>query len=136
MCDSNKYTPTTAEKKVLAALSNPENYLITVTELCKKADVGRNTYYTMLKKEGFVKARSEILDKVFDSLVPDVKKAAVKYALNNAKNFQDRKMILEMSGEYKPALEQNTNLNIKSPYNDITTAELKKIADKLDDEDE
>lgn len=104
-----EYIPTTAEKKLLEVLMEPENYTIPISKLCEKAGIGRNTYYHMCKKPEFIKKRNEILDNIFKSFVPEVKKAAVKYAINNAKNFQDRKMILEMTGEYKPS--QDINLN-------------------------
>lgn len=125
MNNFKEYVPTTSERKVLDALADPENYLVSVTELCKKAEVGRNTYYSMLKKEGFLKARNKVLDKVFESLVPDVKKAAVKFALNNAKNFQDRKMILEIAGEYKPS--QSINVSTE----ELTEEELDKRIKEL-----
>lgn len=101
MSENKEYIPTTAEKKILEALSNPENYTLPIKKLCEIADVGRNTYYEACKKAEFIKAKNKILNKVFENLVPEVKKSAMKFALNNEKNFQDRKMILEMTGEYK-----------------------------------
>lgn len=122
-----EYTPTTSEKKILDALADPENYLLSVTQLCTKTGVARNTYYLAIKKPGFVKKRNEILNRVFESFVPDVKKAAVKYAINNAKNFQDRKMILEMTGEYKPS--QDVNL-----HEDMSEAEIDKKLKEVEKE--
>lgn len=103
---------TNAEVKMLEALKDPENYLLSVSEFCKKADVGRNTYYTALKKPLFRKLRNEILNEVFTAFVPDIKRAAIQFGINNAKNFQDRKLVLEMSGEYTPKQEVvNTEVN-------------------------
>ncbi|MBZ9635599.1 phBC6A51 family helix-turn-helix protein [Clostridium sp. FP1] len=126
MDENKEYIPTLAEKKILEALAEPENYTASITDLCKKADVGRNTYYNMCKKPQFVKMRNEILNRLFENFVPEVKKAAVKYAISNAKNFQDRKMILEMAGEYRP--KQDINL----VDDNINTSELKKELDKLE----
>lgn len=110
MVMDEEYKATAAEKKLLEALSEPENYTLSITELCGKAGIGRNTYYTLLKKPEFVAKKNEIEKKVFDSLVPEVKRAAVKFAINNSKNFQDRKMILEMAGEYVPKQEIKSNV--------------------------
>lgn len=111
--DSKKeYSPTTAEKKILEALKNPENYTISIKELCKRAGVARNTYYESCKKSEFIEEKNKVLNKTFESLVPEVKKAAIKFAINEEKNFQDRKMILEMAGEYKTQQDINLNENI------------------------
>ncbi len=111
MSDNKEYVPTTAEKKILEAFTNPENYTISIKQLCDIADVARNTYYEACKKPGFVEAKNKILNKVFDSLVPEVKRAAMKFAINEEKNFQDRKMILEMAGEYRA--QQDINVTEK-----------------------
>lgn len=119
MKEEKEYIPTTAEKKILEAISDPDNYTIPIQKLCDKADVARNTYYSACKKPGFIEARNKILNAMFENLVPEVKKAAMKYALNNAKNFQDRKMILEMTGEYKP--QQDITVNGKISKDDLLT---------------
>jgi len=124
--DIKEYVPTLAEKKLLEALADPENYTVSITDLCKIAEIGRNTYYNMCKKPEFMKMKNEILNRLFESFVPAVKQAAVKYAINNANNFQDRKMILEMAGEYKP--KQDININ----NDDISTMELKKELAELE----
>lgn len=126
MNENKEYIPTLAEKKILEALAEPENYTVSITELCQKADVGRNTYYNMCKKPEFIKMRNEILNRLFENFVPEVKRAAVKFAIGNAKNFQDRKMILEMAGEYRP--KQDINLT----DDNINTSELKKELDRLE----
>lgn len=127
MSENKEYIPTTAEKKILETLSEPENYTISICELCKKAGIGRNTYYNMCKKPEFIKKRNEILDKLFNSFVPEVKKAAVKYAINNAKNFQDRKMILEMAGEYKQQQDINITGGVDKTELELELEELEKV---------
>jgi hypothetical protein len=120
-----RYIPTAAEKKILETLSTPENYTISIIELCSKAGVSRSMYYEACKKPDFVKAKNEILNKLFDSLVPEVKRAAIKFAINNAANFQDRKMILEIAGEYRP--QQDINVSEK-----ISQADLEKELEQLE----
>ena len=125
MENEKKYIPTTAERKILEALSNPENYTISIKELCNRAGVSRNSYYESCKKNGFVEAKNKVLNKTFETLVPEVKKAAMKFAINAEKNFQDRKMILEMAGEYKS--QQGINIS-----GNIDADELMKELDELE----
>ena len=70
-------------------------YKNSIKQLWDIADVARNTYYEACKKPGSIEAKNKILNKVFDSLVPEVKRAATKFAIDEVKNFQDRKMILK-----------------------------------------
>lgn len=126
MNENKEYIPTTAEKKLFEVFSDPENYTIPINALCNKADVARNTYYEACKKPGFIEMKNKILDKVFESLVPEVKKAAMKYAITNAKNFQDRKMILEMTGEYKPQQDININAGVEKSALEKELEELEK----------
>ena len=134
--DDKEYNPTNAEKKVLEAMKDPNNYTVSITEFCKNAGVGRNTYYNMLKKPGFIKKKNEIYNKMFENFVPEVKKACVKYAINNAKNFQDRKIILEMTGEYSPKVDNH--VQIDNPYKNLSTEQLENLAKfgNKDDENE
>lgn len=125
MSNEKEYIPTNAEKKLLEALSNPENYTVPIIKLCETADVARNTYYEACKKPEFITAKNKILNKVFENLVPEVKKAAMKFALTCDKNFQDRKMILEMTGEYKP--QQDINVTDR-----IGKKELEKELEQLE----
>ena len=125
MDKEKEYMPTTAERKILEALSNPENYTLSITKLCEKADVSRNIYYEACKKDEFVSAKNKVLNKTFEKLVPEVKRSAMKFAINEEKNFQDRKMILEMTGEYK--VQQDINLS-----NDIGKDALLKELDSLE----
>lgn len=130
MDDSKEYMPTTAERKILEALKNPENYTISIKELCQRAGVSRNTYYESCKKTEFVDAKNKVLNKTFESLVPEVKKAAMKFAINAEKNFQDRKMILEMAGEYRTQQDINIDNKIDKKSLDKELEELEKSKKK------
>ena len=50
----NIYKPTTAEKKLLEVLINPENAGKTVTDICNLANVSRRKYYEAMGKEEFI----------------------------------------------------------------------------------
>lgn len=93
----NVYKPTRAEKKLLEALLNPNNIGKTVEDLCLVAGIGRNTYYTAMKKPDFVKLVNDTTLDLIKGKVGDILNASYLYALTE-KGFQDRKILLQMAG--------------------------------------
>jgi hypothetical protein len=97
---ADKYIPTAAEQKLIEVLCDPKNYGKSVTEICKVADISRDVYYTAIKKPGFVDYYNSIMLQIMKGKVGDVLKAVAKYAIEEPRCHQDRKMLLEMAGIY------------------------------------
>lgn len=127
----NEYRPTKAEKRLLEALVNPDNMRINVEDLCAVAKISKNTYYTAMKKPGFVKLVNETTLELVKGKVSDVLNASYRYALTE-KGFQDRKILLQMAGLLveKSETTVNGNLNINNPYEGLTEEELRKLASR------
>ena len=97
---TNEYELSTAGKKLLEALADPENRNKSITDLCQVAGVSRDTYYKAFKKPEFIE-RYEILcrDLVKHSLAPIVN-ACIKEAKDGS--YQHIRIVLEMGGLYTP----------------------------------
>lgn len=67
-----------------------------------EAGVARDAYYRAFKKPEFVMLYYDILKDMVSGMVGEVIKATYKYAVSNAKNNADRRMLLEMAGVYVP----------------------------------
>jgi len=100
--NSNNYVPTVTEKKLLSVLANPEFYGKSLTEICRKAEVARDAYYRAFKKPEFVDLYQSLLKDMVNSMAGEVLKAAYRFAVSNAKNNADRRMLLEMAGIFTP----------------------------------
>ena len=127
----NEYRPTKAEKKLLEALINPDNVGLNVEDMCAVAKISKNTYYTAMKKPDFIKLVNETTLDLVKGKVSDVLNASYLYALTE-KGFQDRKIILQMSGLLVEKSETTVNgsLNVTNPFSDLTTEELRKLASR------
>jgi len=129
MTKPNIYKPTTAEKKLLEVLINPEYVGSSVTDICNLAGVSRNKYYDAMAKDGFKKLVNDITLNLIKGKASDVLNATYKYALTE-KGHQDRKLILTMAGLYtdKQETQIKGDVNIINPYYDLTTEELRALA--------
>lgn len=127
MTIEDKYTPTTAEKKLLEVLINPQNVGESVQELCNLAGVSRNKYYDAMKKKAFVKLVNDITMDLIKGKASDVLNATYKFALTE-KGHQDRKMLLTIAGIYtdKKETEISGGINVNNPLAGLTTDELRK----------
>ncbi|ANT44057.1 hypothetical protein DS98204_32 [Lactococcus phage 98204] len=125
----NIYKPTTAEKKLLEVLINPENAGKTVTDICNLANVSRRKYYEAMGKEGFSNLVNETTMDLVTAKAGSVLNAAYKYAMKE-KGFQDRKMILTIAGIYvdKSQTELSGGIKVSNPYEGLTEEELRKLA--------
>lgn len=127
MTIEDTYTPTTAEKKLLEVLINPQNVGESVQELCNLAGVSRNKYYDAMKKKAFVKLVNDITMDLIKGKTADVLNATYKFALTE-KGHQDRKMLLTIAGIYtdKKETEISGGINVNNPLAGLTTDELRK----------
>ena len=131
MTKGNIYKPTTAEKKLLEVLINPENAGKTVTDICNLANVSRRKYYEAMGKEEFSNLVNETTMDLVTAKACSVLNAAYKYAMKE-KGFQDRKMILTIAGIYvdKTQTELSGGIKVSNPYEGLTEEELRKLASR------
>ena len=54
MAENGRYTPTTAEEKLLEVLLNPKNRGKTIAEISAMAGIGERTYYRAIEKPEFI----------------------------------------------------------------------------------
>ena len=129
MTKGNIYKPTTAEKKLLEVLINPEGK--TVTDICNLANVSRRKYYEAMGKEEFSNLVNETTMDLVTAKAGSVLNAAYKYAMKE-KGFQDRKMILTIAGIYvdKTQTELSGGIKVSNPYEGLTEEELRKLASR------
>lgn len=96
-----EYRPTLAERKLLEVLLNPELRTATVTDICQRAGISRQTYYKTIKKPEFLKLyESQSRDLVRVAIGPVVN-AFIKAAKEGS--YPHGKVILEMAGLYAEA---------------------------------
>ncbi len=117
MTVNNKYLPTPAEQKLLEVLCSTESLGKSITNICKMADVSRETYYNAIAKPEFFDYRNKLLMDVIKAGIGDVINASIKYAKDNPRNYQDRQMLGKMAGIFKD--EQNINLTGDKKLEDL-----------------
>lgn len=127
MAIQNRFVPTPAEKKLLEVLADPNSLGKSITDICTEAGVSRNVYYEAVKKPEFIDYLNDITKDIIKSNVSEIIKAMVKFGTTNAKNSQDRKMLLEMAGMYIQAPQvQNTITTLSAEEIEKQLAELEK----------
>ena len=90
---------TPAARRLYNALTNPEYYSLTITDLCRKANVNPSTYYNWMDNVEFVNAVKAEQKRRVEDKIGNVLQATYKYALEE-KGHEDRKMLLTWAGEY------------------------------------
>lgn len=98
--DESEYRPTTAERKLLETLLQPDNRNKTVVELCAIAGVGRATYYRAFEKPRFVAFYKREARRLVDRAIAPMISAFIKEAV--AGSYRHGKTLLEMSGMMGP----------------------------------
>ena len=98
--DNNIYEPTPYEFKLLQVLADPANWDLNVTDRCAKAGVSRRLYYQAMSKPGFIEVYNKYMDDALRGHVNAIIEATYKFAVKDAKNHQDRRLLLEMAGTY------------------------------------
>lgn len=95
------YLPTPAEQALLEVLFNPAHSSQPITEICKIANISRQTYYESFGKETFVTLYLQKCKDLIANSIHGVILASVKNS-NRAEGFNDRKLLLEMGKAYIP----------------------------------
>jgi len=91
---------TKAGEKLLITLSEPENYLKTVTEICVIAKISRRHYYRLFTDKEFRDKAVELAKQIFASATPAVAHKVAKEAKKGSTAHQE--MILETTGVIQP----------------------------------
>lgn len=102
--ETDGYSPTPAEVRILEVSLNPEHAGKNITEKCRVAEVSRDTWYEAFKKPGFKNLVNKTsVDLVRDGLGDAV--AALRKAASNPspKANPDRRLLFELAGVSKVA---------------------------------
>ncbi len=99
--NTDKYLLTDYGKKLLEVLVNPEHYGKSVTEKCQIAGVSRDTYYRLMKEDGFIDILNETSVSMIKGHVNDILQATLKFSLKDPKCHSDRIMLLRKIGIVK-----------------------------------
>ena len=91
---------TTAGEKLLFTLSNPQNYLKNVTQICKIAKISRGQYYRLYRDEKFREQAVALARQIFASSTPAIAHKVAKEALKGSLAHQE--IILVNTGVIKP----------------------------------
>jgi hypothetical protein len=103
------YTPTAAERRILNVLTDPRNSEMPVREICRVANVNKDTFYKCKKKPEFNEYYNKLIMLNLADKVAPILNATYKFAVGSAKNHQDRKLLLQMAGVYIEKVEHSGN---------------------------
>ena len=99
------------ECRLLDALKTSDVTEDSVSEICRRAHISRQSYYQFFKRSEFRKAVKELVgNMLYESLVPVTKKLREK-----AMEFKDHhpaRMLYEMTGLMNPNATQATQINL------------------------
>lgn len=114
MTKSDIYTMTAAGKKLFQVLIDPQHLGKNVDELCRIADVSRDTYYRLMKDDRFTQEVTNTSKQLVMAKIGDVINATYENAIGE-RGHQDRKMLLTMAGLYtdKQEIDSKGELGIK-----------------------
>lgn len=96
--NTDKYVLSDCGKKLLEVLVNPDNTGKSVTEKCQLADISRDTYYKLMKEDGFIDILNETSVSMIKGHVNDILQAMYKFSLKDPKCHSDRIALLRKCG--------------------------------------
>lgn len=106
---------TPAREKILEALLNPEFLGLSITEKCNLIGISRNCWYKAIKDQSFMSLVKKTNIDLIKESAHEIIAASKKVAINSgARGFNDRRMLLEMSGYYVPKSEVNGEFNLRA----------------------
>ena len=91
---------TLRQKRALEALTDPRNVKLSIIEKARKARVSSQYIYALLKNPDFLNALKLYKLSIVHAISPQIIHKASKDALDG--NFNQQRMLLEMSGDYQP----------------------------------
>ena len=107
-----KHGITEAGQRLLEAIAEPESRTLTVTDICRRADISRTTYYTLFREQAFIQAYLEACKiTAIAAAMPTMQTVAGKAI---AGDIQAAQMILNMTGLHQPTAQVNINQTIEA----------------------
>jgi hypothetical protein len=94
------YHLTKAEERILVVLCDPANRDKTVVDICKVAEVCRETYYRAIQKPHFTELAQQLAIAVIKQQVIPLVNSGIAAAKQGS--FQHWKVLMEMGGLYDP----------------------------------
>jgi hypothetical protein len=88
---------------------NPDNLYKSITEICRIADIARDTYYEAFKDQSFLTVYNDVSKQIIQSAVMPTINAFKKQAARGS--YQHGKVLLEMAGLYK----ENSKVELSGP---------------------
>ena len=111
---------TPSERKVLAIWSRPEYYGSTDVECIEAAQVSKDTYYRIKRDPELRARRDELLQRMLeDGLRPAFAAMTATAMMEGREGFQDRRLLMEMAGEYTPKQTLNADLTHHKPAAEV-----------------
>ena len=95
-------------RRLLEVLDDGNSY--SVTELCERANVNRNTYYEALKSDDFIAQLFHTSTGKIYVAIPDIVSKIVEQAKRGS--FAHQKLLLEMMRLYQGVPQQQTNIQL------------------------
>lgn len=128
MAKAGKYVPTGAQRKLLEAMLNPDNFALNDMKLSKVAGVSRETLRLSRKNEEFMEYYFQASLDALRGKVGNILQASAVYALS-PEGFQDRKMLLTMTGLYADKQETKLSGSVETtnPLEGLTRDEVRKL---------
>lgn len=126
------YKPTKVERKLLEALLRPELVGKQIATICREAGISRTRYYRIMKKTEFVELVNQMTRDLIGDKIHGVLQTSYLAALDPARGFQDRKMLLQMYALYVDKLEVNDSREKEDEQ--ISDQELQRRIEKLEKE--
>lgn len=96
---------TLSEEKLIEVLTNPENRMKSITDICKIAKISRTTYYESFSKKYFRDEYNKRSKELVKQSVGSVINTFIKEAQRGS--FQHGKVLLEMANMYTEKVESN-----------------------------
>lgn len=104
LTESDEYSPTPAELRILEVSLNPEHAGKTITDKCQIANVSRETWYAVFRKPQFKElVNKTALDLVHDGLSEAIAALRKSAANPSPKANPDRRLLFELAGVNKIA---------------------------------
>jgi hypothetical protein len=92
-----------AERRVLESICDPNHRNITVSERCKAIGIGESRYFEVVRDPWFRAQHREAVRRAVDERIASlVNASADTAAVVGRDGFNDRRMLLELTGHYVP----------------------------------
>lgn len=99
MTKVGEYSLTAPEQRLMEILLDPQSIGLSVTKICERADISRQAYYQIIKRDEFKQALNRTIIDLLGERIAGVLNASIKVALkDDPRGFNDRKMLLQMAG--------------------------------------